>query len=84
MSNSKLQLHAQYWGYVERYVPTANRSLLGRELDDGDDTEAHMIKIAKYLINWEVQLQGLLELTREEVHDIKEGREDDELKRLAK
>ena len=84
MSNSKLPLHAQYWGYVERYIPAANRPLLSKELDDGDDTEAHKIEIAKYLIKWEVQLQAPLGLTREEVHAIKEGSEDSELKRLAK
>ena len=64
MSNSKLPLHAQYWGYVERYIPAANWPLLSKELDGGDDTEAH-----KIVAN---ARSPRAHYTREEVHAITE------------
>ena len=64
--------HPSYRGYVDKFVPPANRPLLETVLDQGDDTERHLLEIAHYIIDWEVKLVGPLGLTREEVKGIKE------------
>ena len=41
-------------------------------LDQGDDTERHLVEIAKYITLWEEKLVVPLGLTREDVHTINE------------
>ena len=67
--------------YVDKFVPPANRPLLETVLDQGDDTERHLLEIAHYITDWEVKLVGPLGLTREEVEGIKERTSDPELRK---
>ena len=73
--------HPSYKDYVDKFVPPANRPLLETVLDQGDDTERHLLEIAHYITDWEVKLVRPLGLTNEEVEDIKAKITDPELRR---
>ena len=74
-------VHPSYRDYVDKFVPPANRPLLETVLDQGDDTERHLLEIAHYITDWEVKLVGPLGLTREEVEGIKGRTSNPELRR---
>lgn len=68
--------------YVSRYIPPENQWRLDDVLDGDDESETHLIEIAKPMTQWEVKLVGPLQLTPGEVGDINEIRKP-ELRRLA-
>ena len=73
MAQKSYLVHPSYRDYVDKFVPPPNRPLLESVLDQGDDTERHLLEIAHYITDWEVKLVGPLGLTREEVHGGHQG-----------
>ena len=72
-----------YKEYVTKLIPIANQPLLEVIIDEGSDTDLHLHTIAKSITEWEMKLVGPLELTREEVADIKAEVQQPLLRRLV-